>query len=211
PGRPPGPARRAVAAGRPRRARHRRALRVRGAGGGRWWAVDLRQGLGVPQQPRPHGRGVRPVRAGPLPGLAGPGALLQGRRAPVAGAARRGEAPGGRGLRPQGVPPTRPRHRRRRAGDPAGGRARRAVSTSPGVPVRHTRRLVLRAFGEPDREPFAALNADPEVVRHLQGPSGRERSDAFVDRIAACWSERGYGLWALELRSTGEFLGYTGL
>lgn len=85
------------------------------------------------------------------------------------------------------------------------------MSTSPGVPVRHTRRLVLRAFGEPDREPFAALNADPEVVRHLQGPSGRERSDAFVDRIAACWSERGYGLWALELRSTGEFLGYTGL
>lgn len=80
-----------------------------------------------------------------------------------------------------------------------------------GVPVRHTRRLVLRAFGEDDRDPFAALNRDPEVVRHLQGPLSRERSDAFVDRIAACWDERGYGLWALELRETGEFVGYTGL
>ncbi len=80
-----------------------------------------------------------------------------------------------------------------------------------GVPVRHTRRLVLRAFGEADRDPFAALNRDPEVVRHLQGPLSRERSDAFVDRIAACWDERGYGLWALGLRETGEFVGYTGL
>jgi RimJ/RimL family protein N-acetyltransferase len=85
------------------------------------------------------------------------------------------------------------------------------VSLSGGVPVRHTRRLVLRAFGEADREPFAALNRDPEVVRHLQGPMGRERSDAFVDRIAACWAERGYGLWALEVRETGDFVGYTGL
>lgn len=79
------------------------------------------------------------------------------------------------------------------------------------VPVRHTRRLVLRSFEEADRDPFAALNRDPEVVRHLQGPMSRERSDAFVDRVAACWRERGYGLWALELRPTGEFVGYTGL
>jgi RimJ/RimL family protein N-acetyltransferase len=85
------------------------------------------------------------------------------------------------------------------------------VTVPAGVPVRQTRRLVLRAFDEADREPFAALNRDPEVVRHLQGPMSRERSDAFVDRIAACWAERGYGLWALEVRETGDFVGYTGL
>ncbi|ANS78453.1 acetyltransferase, GNAT family [Serinicoccus hydrothermalis] len=79
------------------------------------------------------------------------------------------------------------------------------------MPERVTRRLVLRGFTDADREPFAALNADPEVTRHLQGPLSRERSDAFVDRIAACWSERGWGLWALERRDTGEFVGYTGL
>ena len=85
------------------------------------------------------------------------------------------------------------------------------MSRPPEAPTRRTRRLVLRAFDDADREPFAALNADPEVVRHLQGPLSRERSDAFVDRVRACWSERGYGLWALELAATGEFLGYTGL
>lgn len=79
------------------------------------------------------------------------------------------------------------------------------------VPERVTDRLRLRGFVDADREPFAALNADPEVTRHLQGPLSRERSDAFVDRIAACWSERGWGLWALERRETGEFIGYTGL
>lgn len=85
------------------------------------------------------------------------------------------------------------------------------MSGTSGVPVRHTRRLVLRAFEEADREPFAALNRDPDVVRHLQGPMSRERSDAFVDRVAACWRERGYGLWALELCGSSEFVGYTGL
>ena len=85
------------------------------------------------------------------------------------------------------------------------------MSTASGVPVRRTRRLVLRAFAEADRDLFAALNRDPEVVRHLQGPLSRERSDAFVDRIDACWRERGWGLWALEERTTGRFVGYTGL
>lgn len=85
------------------------------------------------------------------------------------------------------------------------------MSGPSGVPRRHTRRLVLRGFEEADRDPFAALNRDPEVVRHLQGPMSRERSDAFVDRIRACWRDRGYGLWALEVQETGEFVGYTGL
>lgn len=85
------------------------------------------------------------------------------------------------------------------------------MSGAGAAPRRLTDRLVLRAFTDADRDPFAALNRDPEVVRHLQGPLDRARSDAFVDRIAACWRERGYGLWALEVRDTGAFVGYTGL
>lgn len=85
------------------------------------------------------------------------------------------------------------------------------MSARPGAPSLLTSRLVLRAFEESDRDPFAALNRDPEVVRHLQGPLSRARSDAMVDRVRECWRERGYGLWALELRGSGEFIGYTGL
>ncbi|MFC5379966.1 GNAT family N-acetyltransferase [Aquipuribacter nitratireducens] len=79
------------------------------------------------------------------------------------------------------------------------------------VPVRRTERLVLRGFTDADRDPFAALNADPEVMEHFPAPYDRQRSDAFVDRVLARWAERQYGLWALERSDTGEFIGYTGL
>jgi ribosomal-protein-alanine N-acetyltransferase len=36
-------------------------------------------------------------------------------------------------------------------------------------------------------------------------------SDAFVDRIEAHFDETGFGLWAVELVSSGEFAGYVGL
>ena len=74
-----------------------------------------------------------------------------------------------------------------------------------------TDRLLLRGFTDADREPFAALNADPRVMEHFPEPLTRERSDAFVDRIAAHWAEQGWGLWALERRDTGQFIGFTGL
>lgn len=80
-----------------------------------------------------------------------------------------------------------------------------------GVVERRTERLLLRGFRDEDRDAFAALNADPEVMLWLQGPQERARSDAFVDRILRRWTERGWGLWALERTDTGEFIGYTGL
>jgi RimJ/RimL family protein N-acetyltransferase len=74
-----------------------------------------------------------------------------------------------------------------------------------------TPRLLLRRWTAADREPFARLNADPEVMRYFRAPLDREASDAFVDRIEAAFDEHGYGLWALEVRSTRSFIGFTGL
>jgi RimJ/RimL family protein N-acetyltransferase len=74
-----------------------------------------------------------------------------------------------------------------------------------------TERLLLRRWRPADREPFALLNADLEVVQWLSGPLSRAESDAFVDRIEAGFEERGWGLWAVEERSSERFLGYTGL
>ena len=79
------------------------------------------------------------------------------------------------------------------------------------VPVLRTQRMVLRGWRDEDRVPFAAMNADPRVVAHLQGPLSREESDAFVDRIKAQWREHGLGLWAMQLVGSGQFIGYTGL
>ncbi|MBO1752769.1 GNAT family N-acetyltransferase [Actinotalea sp. BY-33] len=74
-----------------------------------------------------------------------------------------------------------------------------------------TDRLLMRGFTDADRDPFARMNADPRVMEHFVTPMTRDRSDAFVDRIIDHWSTHGWGLWALERRDTGEFIGYTGL
>lgn len=74
-----------------------------------------------------------------------------------------------------------------------------------------TERLLLRRWRSDDLVPFAALNADPEVMEHFPAPLTRAESDALVARIEQSFDERGYGLWAVEVTATGELIGFTGL
>jgi RimJ/RimL family protein N-acetyltransferase len=74
-----------------------------------------------------------------------------------------------------------------------------------------TPRVLLRSWREDDREPWAALNADPEVRRFFPDLLSRSDSDASMDRFQAGLQEHGYGLWAVEVRATGEFAGFVGL
>ncbi|HSS66924.1 MAG TPA: GNAT family N-acetyltransferase [Nocardioidaceae bacterium] len=74
-----------------------------------------------------------------------------------------------------------------------------------------TERLVMRRWRDTDRDPFAAMNADPAVMRYFPSLQDRSTSDAFVDRIEAHFDEHGFGLWALETAGAGDFIGFTGL
>lgn len=74
-----------------------------------------------------------------------------------------------------------------------------------------TERLILRRWREADREPFACMNQDPRVMEHFPALLSREESDAFLDRIESQFAEHGFGLWAVEARDSGEFIGYIGL
>jgi RimJ/RimL family protein N-acetyltransferase len=74
-----------------------------------------------------------------------------------------------------------------------------------------TDRLVMRRWQDADREPFAALNADPHTMRFFPGILDRVASDAAVDRIEQRFEAQGFGMWALEIASTGQFIGFTGL
>lgn len=74
-----------------------------------------------------------------------------------------------------------------------------------------TPRLLLRGWREEDREPFAVMNADPLVTRYLAGPMTRRDSDALVDHIQAHWWDWGFGLYAVERRADGAFIGFVGL
>jgi RimJ/RimL family protein N-acetyltransferase len=81
----------------------------------------------------------------------------------------------------------------------------------PEVPLLTTERLVLRGWIERDREPFAAINADPEVMKYMPAPLDRAGSDAMIDRFMAYFTELGFGLWAVEERATETLLGFVGL
>jgi RimJ/RimL family protein N-acetyltransferase len=72
-------------------------------------------------------------------------------------------------------------------------------------------RLLMRRWCDSDRAPFAALNADCEVMRHFPAALDRAESDQLADRIDQRFDQQGFGLWALEVRAAGELVGSTGL
>lgn len=74
-----------------------------------------------------------------------------------------------------------------------------------------TNRLKLRQWQASDLEPFAALNADPLVMEYFPRTITRAESDDMVERLRAAIAADGYGLWAVELTGTGEFIGFVGL
>ena len=75
-----------------------------------------------------------------------------------------------------------------------------------------TPRLLLRRWTSDDLAPFAALNADPEVMEHFPATMSRAASDDFVaQRIAPHFEEHGYGLWAVDRTDRDEFIGFIGL
>jgi RimJ/RimL family protein N-acetyltransferase len=79
------------------------------------------------------------------------------------------------------------------------------------MPDLRTGRLVLRSWRESDVQPWAEMNADPEVREHLGDLLTRQQSAASAARFQAQLDERGFGFWAVEVHSTGEFIGFTGL
>jgi RimJ/RimL family protein N-acetyltransferase len=110
------------------------------------------------------------------------------------------------------------------AGESSGSAASRALARSraagrPGYAAAvvrrfdriQTARLVLRRWRDQDRDDFAAMNSDPEVMRYFPSTIDRAASDRHVDQIEQRFDSQGFGLWALEVTATGAFIGYTGL
>ena len=74
-----------------------------------------------------------------------------------------------------------------------------------------TERLRLRNWRDADLEPFARLNADPRVMEFFPRALDRAESDALAARERARIDEKGYGLYAAEVKASGDFIGFIGL
>ena len=74
-----------------------------------------------------------------------------------------------------------------------------------------TARLALRRWQDRHRAPFAAMNADPLVMRYFAAPQDRAQSDASIDAWQAQFDAQGWSNWAVERLDSGEFLGFVGL
>jgi RimJ/RimL family protein N-acetyltransferase len=74
-----------------------------------------------------------------------------------------------------------------------------------------TERLVLRAWQDDDLDPLAELCADPEVMRYFPSPISREKSQLLISKCVEKQGEFGFCMAPIELKATGEFLGFVGL
>lgn len=71
-------------------------------------------------------------------------------------------------------------------------------------------RLGFRQWKEEDKLPFAIMNSNNEVMRYFPNTLSRQESDMFINRIVKHFEKQGYGLWAVEVKETQEFIGFIG-
>ncbi len=78
-------------------------------------------------------------------------------------------------------------------------------------PELRTERLLLREWRDEDLEPFAVLNADPEVMRFMPKLLSRDECATRIQNIREHFRDHGFGLWAVEVCSVTPFIGFVGL
>lgn len=81
------------------------------------------------------------------------------------------------------------------------------------TPTLETPRLTLRPWRPDDIDPFAAMMAEPETARFitLDGkPQDRAQSWRIMAMIVGHWQLRGHGMFVVEEKATGAFVGRAG-
>lgn len=72
-------------------------------------------------------------------------------------------------------------------------------------------RLLMRQWRDADLDAFADMCADERVMKYFPDTLSRLESAGVIGRIRGHFAEFGFGLWSLERKDTGDFIGFTGL
>jgi RimJ/RimL family protein N-acetyltransferase len=79
------------------------------------------------------------------------------------------------------------------------------------IVILETPRLRLRNWLEGDRDLFREINSDPKVMEFFPFRRSHEEADLLFDRVNAMIREDGLGFYAVELKESGEAMGFCGL
>ncbi len=87
----------------------------------------------------------------------------------------------------------------------------RSMNSASEIPVLKSDRLRLRGHRQDDYGASMAMWGDAEVTRYIGGkPLNKEEVWARLLRYAGHWVWLGYGLWVVEEKATGKFVGEVG-
>ncbi len=79
------------------------------------------------------------------------------------------------------------------------------------IPTLETERLILREPRDEDASAYAAFYADAQASAFYGGPLLAHEAWGMLARDIGHWSLRGYGMWVVERRDTGDVIGGCGL
>ena len=79
------------------------------------------------------------------------------------------------------------------------------------VKMIETKRLIFREYTSADYDDLAAVISDPETMKHYPRPYDANGVNRWLNWNFDNYREYGFGLWALVLKETGEFIGDCGI
>ena len=74
-----------------------------------------------------------------------------------------------------------------------------------------TNRLILREYTLDDFDNLYEIVSDPETMRHYPKPFDEERTRGWIEWNLENYKNYGFGLWAVTVKETGEFIGDCGI
>jgi ribosomal-protein-alanine N-acetyltransferase len=97
--------------------------------------------------------------------------------------------------------------------DDRAGRAAHLIPFMIDIPQIETARLRLTALGDRHFEAYASMLADASSTRFVGDGDPLDRMNAWrsMAMLLGHWALRGYGMWAVEMKHSGEFVGRVGL
>ena len=79
------------------------------------------------------------------------------------------------------------------------------------IVIIETNRLILREYTLDDFDNLYEIVSDPETMRHYPKPFDEERTRGWIEWNLENYKNYGFGLWAVTLKKTGEFIGDCGI